>query len=69
MLHQTQSGYHQINYSADLEEHKEGPESKEETNLSKSFGVCMWVCEAWMMVSLPTRVHHLECNVSITRES
>ena len=69
MLHYIQSGYNQISDSADLEEHKEGPESKEETNLSESFGVCMWVGEAWMMVLFPTRVHHLQCTVSITRES
>ena len=55
-----QSGYNQISYSADLEEHKESPESKEETNLSESFGVCMRVGEAWMMVPLSASVHHLQ---------
>ena len=64
-----QSGYNQISYSADLEEHKESPESKEETNLSECFCVSMWVGEAWMMVPLPTSVHNLQCNVSITSES
>ena len=61
MFHWTQSGYNQISQSAYLEEHKEGPESKEETNLSKSFCVCMRVSEGWMMVPLPAGVHNLQC--------
>ena len=55
-----QSGFDLISHSADLEEHKEGPESTEETNLPESLGVCVRVGEAWMMVPLPAGVHHLE---------